>query len=550
MESGSSSNATLATLTSSSSSSVFVTSTTATMTSTTFAIGGDGRSFAPTAPEPSPAVTFPTPLLNPIPPGPIAEPTTRSSSSTGEQQLSSTFQKGPPTTTLSSPISTATPPSISVTHLPTASAPTDSIPPQAPSLSTLAVASSSPDLAPSHSSFTQSTAIASSSTPPSSTALAGLTTDAGSSSRSSNNIASIAAPAAVGAVLVPIIALFFWWWKRRSSFGNAYNRRNRSNDTEMSNLGGYAQGPSLEPKKASDEQGNDGAGTVTFTRSRTPEQGEIKAWPVEPTFAAGILPGLASRSPTGTSFASPPPYFKGEGRSDSPTHYLVDSIEPRAVTSSEKVEEPARRPISAHRQSSSKRHSSVRGADMDWPLPSPFRDLNSKAEVQGTPPVLIVEGVRPGSSKKQSSEPMPPPMTNPDHREGGSGPTSPSPVLSRPTRRPSPKPSIRSSSRQSPFGDEHADDSESEYSVSVRDKRPRSSMLSVPEGKQINDDGISEMSVSSNRSDRKSHLNHRASDEISVVSSLNDIDDVVGPHEAGTGRRRSLVTALPDVDNL
>jgi len=75
-------------------------------------------------------------------------------------------------------------------------------------------------------------------------------------------------------------------------------------------------------------------------------------------------------------------------------------------------------------------------------------------------------------------------------------------------------------------------------------------MLSVPEGKQINDDGISEMSVSSNRSDRKSHLNHRASDEISVVSSLNDIDDVVGPHEAGTGRRRSLVTALPDVDNL
>jgi hypothetical protein len=318
----------------------------------------------------------------------------------------------------------------------------------------------------------------------------------------------------------------------------------------MSNLGGSVQGSSQEPKKAIVEHGNDGAGIATFTRSRTPEQGEVKAWPVDSTFGAGILPGLAPRSPASNSFAAPPPYFNSEGRSGSPTHYLGDAIEPRAITSSEKVEEPARRPMSAHRQSSSKRHGSVRDTDMDWPLPSPFRDLNAKGEGQGAPPVLIVEGVRPGSSRKQSSEPVPPPMPKLNRGEGVSGPPNPSPVLGRPTRRPSPQPSVQSVSRQSPFGDEHADDSESEYSVSVQDKRPRSSMLSVPEGKQINDDGISEMSVSSNRSNRKSHLNHRASDEISVVSSLNDVDDVAGPHEAGAGRRRSLVTALPDVDNL
>jgi hypothetical protein len=315
----------------------------------------------------------------------------------------------------------------------------------------------------------------------------------------------------------------------------------------MSNLGGCIQGPSHEPKKATEERGI-GAGTISLIRSKTPEQAEIKAWPVESTFAAGILPGLAPRSPTGTSFASPPPYFQEERRSDSPTHHLTDPIEPRE-TSSEKVEEPARRPASSHRQSSSKRHGSVRGAEIDWPLPSPFRDLSAKKEGYSAPPLLTVEGVRPGSSKTQSSEPLPTPTTDLDLREDVSGPSIPTPMFSRPNGQPSPNGSERNLSRQSPFGDEHADDSESEYSVSVREKRPRSSMLIVPEGKQINDDGISEMSVSSIRSNRKSRLNQRASDEISVVSSLNDIDDVGGPHEAGVGRRRSLVTALPDIDN-
>jgi hypothetical protein len=478
----------------------------------------------------------------------------QSPSSPGTQGETDGVTASPPGSTSSPtiPPPEASPPA-SVTPVSTfsqASSPLESNP---PGMTSSIFAGSSSDPRTGSASFSQGPVIAGSSTPASSSSLTGaipLTTSAGSSNRSSNNIASIAAPAAVGAVLVPIIALFFWWWKRRSSFRNAYNRRNRSNDTEMSNLGESAQGSSQEPKKAIVEHGHDGAGTVTFTRSRTPEQGEIKAWPVDSTFTAGILPGLASSSPTGNSFASPPPYFKGEGRSDSPSHYLADSNEPRAVTSSEKVEEPARRPVSSHRQSSSKRHGSVRGADIDWPLPSPFRDLNANQEVQGIPPVLIVEGVRPGSSKQQPSEPMPSPMTTLEQREFVSGPASPSPVFSRPNRRPSPKPSERSVSRQSPFGDEHADDSESEYSVSVRDKRPRSSMLSVPEGKQINDDGISEMSVSSNRSNRKSRLNHRASDELSVVSSLNDVDDITGPHEVGTGRRRSLVNALPNMDNV
>ena len=88
----------------------------------------------------------------------------------------------------------------------------------------------------------------------------------------------------------------------------------------------------------------------------------------------------------------------------------------------------------------------------------------------------------------------------------------------------------------------------SECGISTRDKRYRGSALNVPGGKHINDDGISEMSVSLGGSNRRSHLNPRVSGEISVVSSLNDNDDVGGLHEARAGRQ-SLITALPDIDD-
>ena len=99
---------------------------------------------------------------------------------------------------------------------------------------------------------------------------------------------------------------------------------------------------------------------------------------------------------------------------------------------------------------------------------------------------------------------------------------------------------------QSPF-DDKANDSASDYSFSTQDIRPRSSMLTVPEAKKINDDGISEMSVSLRGSNRQSRLHHRASDEISVVSSLGEHDDNRRPHEAREGG--GSFTALPQPDD-
>lgn len=129
---------------------------------------------------------------------------------------------------------------------------------------------------------------------------------------------------------------------------------------------------------------------------------------------------------------------------------------------------------------------------------------------------------------------------------GVAGPSGIRPVFDRPTSPTSPTMSERNRSTQSPFDDENATESASEYSVSVQDKRRRSSMLDVPEERHINDDGISEMSVSSRVINRKSSLNHRTSDEISVVSSLNDNDDVGSFHEGRAGSQ-SLITALPEI---
>ncbi|ERF69058.1 hypothetical protein EPUS_01014 [Endocarpon pusillum Z07020] len=291
---------------------------------------------------------------------------------------------------------------------------------------------------------------------------------------------------------------------------------------------------------------------ATFERERPstmPGQTEPIISHVESTFPPGVLPGLASRSPIGTPSASPPPYHMKDGRSDSPTTRLPEAIEPLDVTRSQIIAEPGRKPTNAYHQSISSGRVRTSDEDLDWPLPSPFRDQSPKKEAPNTPSLVTVRKSRPPSSNSESPWPLPSPPTSLGRGEALAGSSSPGPVLSRGARQASPSASERNLSRQSPFDDANASDSASEYSVSIRDKRPRSSMLNVPEEKHINDDGISEMSASSHGSNRRSRLNQRASDEISAVSSLGDSDNIGGQFEAGTGSQQSVVTALPHTDD-
>ncbi len=412
------------------------------------------------------------------------------------------------------------------------------------SSSSLSVVGSTSSLSSSHSLSiyaipTTSSVPLSSSTSPAAV-IAPPTTQNGSSHGSSRNIGVIAAPVAVGAGLVPLLVLFFCWWKRRRSFRGQYHHGNRSNDTEMSNLSADARESSHEAKAAPDQR-QVGASSVPEMPLTGPERAETKALPVESTFVPGILPGLAPRSPAGTSFVSPPPYRTNDGRADSPSVLMPDPIEPLDVTRSPNIAGSARRPVSARRQSASKRHASVSAEDVEWPLPSPFKDLSPKEDIPSVPPLEATEG-----RKSASPNAGPPSKIRPDRGEGMVGPSSSILAQSGAQRHSSPNPSERHLSTHSPFDDDNANVSESDYSVSIQDNHHRSSMLEMFEGRQINDDGISEMSVSSRSSNRKSHLNHRASDEISVVSSLDENDDVTRSNEARAGSRS--LTALPDID--
>jgi hypothetical protein len=113
-------------------------------------------------------------------------------------------------------------------------------------------------------------------------------------------------------------------------------------------------------------------------------------------------------------------------------------------------------------------------------------------------------------------------MMSPDRGEGVAGPSSPKQGFARPGEHTGPSRSEPNLSRQSPFDDDNADDSASNYSTSIQDKRRVSSMLDLHKGKQIEDDGVSAMTVSSRGSNRKSRLHQRTSDEISVISSLHE----------------------------
>ena len=78
-------------------------------------------------------------------------------------------------------------------------------------------------------------------------------------------------------------------------------------------------------------------------------------------------------------------------------------------------------------------------------------------------------------------------------------------------------------------------------------------MLQVPQRKLFNEDGISEISVESGTGERRggSRLHHRETDEVSIVSSLNDKDREEGSGGSGEVLEKEKktsdksVTALP-----
>jgi hypothetical protein len=162
------------------------------------------------------------------------------------------------------------------------------------------------------------------------------------------------------------------------------------------------------------------------------------------------------------------------------------------------------------------------------------------------PTSVDVAGGKIRFSKAAPPRSVQPPVMQSDRGEGVAGPSTPRPESSSQRRPGSVDGSERNQANRSPFDDENAANSASEYSASIQDKRRQSSMLDIPDAKNVNDDGISEMSISSGGSDRKSHLNQRASDEISVVSSLEENEHVGSIHLGGAGRGSSIAV-LPQI---
>jgi hypothetical protein len=471
-------------------------------------------SMAVSQPASSQGLQFTSPTS---PPPPVPAPTT---SSTSAGQSSSASQSDRALSIFQSGSSSPVPSVLSI--------PTISSSPDVPSSFPMATAGSS------ISATTSSQAAIATSPPAQNSSCSGSSCNA-----SSPNIALIAAPIVVGAGLVPVFLFFFCWWKRRRAFRGAYHQRNRSSDTEMSNMSNDAHQSSHEPKFLPRERGMSASFLPTLPSIRQ-EPSEGKTSPVESTFAPGILPGITPSSPSGSSYSSPPPYRRSDRRSDSPSVLLPEPVEPLDVTRAAKAERNTRRPPSLQRHPSSKRHGSVTADDIDWPLPSPFRDLSPKEDVPEVPTLRAIGVERQASLLKEPADwplPAPPALARSDRRATGSSSSW------RQSHHSSHRESGTRQPTESPF-DDNADDNSSEYSVPVGAEYRPSSMLNVPEQKHINDDGISEMTVSSTESNRKSRLHERELDEISDVSSLNEADEVPSLHEAKLVRR-SMSPASP-----
>jgi hypothetical protein len=309
-------------------------------------------------------------------------------------------------------------------------------------------------------------------------------------------------------------------------------------------MSGDAQESSHEPKTLPRQPDLD-AGYPPPIRKTAYDQGEPKVLlPVESTFEPETLPGLGPRLPLGSSFPSPPAYIRKVRRSESPIMPSPEPTEPLDVTKSPKSMGSAGGPDNVQRQSNSKRHAAVSPEDIEWPLPSTFSDLGPKGDPHDSPNLGAGGAAKREKSKAKPPEPASPARGQGDRGQGSAGPSSPKPMTVRSQRYSPPHPGLRQRPAESPF-DDNADDSASEYSVGTHEKGQWGSKLKPPEAKQINDDGISEMSVSSRRSNRNSWLNRRASDEISVVSSLDENEDRTAPPETDV-MKRSL-TALPEV---
>lgn len=390
------------------------------------------------------------------------------------------------------------------------------------------------------------------------------TVQAGSPNGSSRNMVVIAVPVAVGAGLVVIFVLLFWWWKRRRSVRGSYQRRIRPNDPEMSHFSSDAEESLDEPKHAPDEHGMS-ASSVPDLASTVPEQHQLQSPPVNVETEPRIQPGLAPKSPSTASFSPPatfvcpPPYRKLDRRSDSPSILLADAIEPLDVTKSPKSCGPVKRPVSAQPTSSLKRHRSSSRSDDDWPLPSTYGTPTPETDRSDSPPQRGPEGGKSEWSQARPYLPHPASMVRLGRGDGIVGPSSPPPT----SRHGPAQASVNSSEpdplRQSPFDDDSTDNKISKYSISTQDQGRPSSMLNVGEGRHINEDGISEMSVSSPPSHRNSRLHHRGSDEVSAVSSFTERREEEEEEEEGvvvvvdlhgsSVRRPSAATATPERDD-
>lgn len=145
-------------------------------------------------------------------------------------------------------------------------------------------------------------------------------------------------------------------------------------------------------------------------------------------------------------------------------------------------------------------------------------------------------------AEESKGSPGPPPALEKISSDGGESqeePFGPLPVIAKHSRHGSRGKKGHRLSGQSPFDDD-TNDSASEYSVPSQEKQRQSAMLEVPEGRKVNEDGISEMTVSSSRGNsHRQRLNQRASDEISVVSALEENE---GSDNRGTAKveRRSV----------
>lgn len=210
------------------------------------------------------------------------------------------------------------------------------------------------------------------------------------------------------------------------------------------------------------------------------------------------------------------------------------------MTKSPRFLGPGQRPISPRPESLAKYHPPTGSQIIDWPLRSLDGLPNSEVDKRSRRRLGAAKDGSFNSSVAVSHRPEPSIRRHKDCADESVGSSSLMPILRSVSGKASPRASEPDLSRPSLFGDDNSRDCVSVYSVSSQEKGRQSSMVNLHTGRQLNDDGISEMSISSRGTHWNSQLQPQTMGEISAVSSLNE-----SSIQGLTISRGSSTTALP-----